>query len=262
MVRYLNILSLTLVTTALVPQVAYCGAMDKPIVFESLQVDLNGDGFQDRIVFICYDPTHGSGYGSHGYSRFVLDINDRHIISPACDLAGVIHIVDIDTTDAYKEIVVPESGLDERQAHYYHFTGDSIVFIGTLPMTYDLKYDGSGEVNTRQRGNILHTWFYPASYRLIGGHRFVFIEKELYTMNCWVTLRSDLTLQVSPADSTIAVALHAGDKGTIVASDDRKWCLFETELGVRGWFAVEGYSKIVGTGKDASDVFDGLHYAN
>jgi hypothetical protein len=263
MTRRANISKLICVTIGFVLSTTLCAAAGRPIVFEPLEADLNGDGHRDTIVFVCYDPYSCFGQGNSSYERFILDIESCFVISRGNNLDGVFHVVDIDTTDAYEELAVPESGQSgDFATQFYYFTGDSIIFMGTLPGTYDLKVNGSGQIQTMRRGSILHTWFYPASYTLTDSHHLEFVRQDLYIMNQPVTLRSDLALQKSPTDSALAVVLHPGQKGTIVGSDDRRWCLFETEDGIKGWFAVERFSRIVGTHKRASDVFDGLSYAD
>jgi hypothetical protein len=258
-----NTVTLTFVTGMFFLSDAVSQVTKEPIAVKTLHADLNGDGVGDGILFICYDPERLLDSEGFGFDRFVLDIESRFTIFSGVNLDATCFIVDIDTTDSYKEIAVPESGPSGDYAtHFFYFTGDSIIFMGTLPGTYDLKVDGSGEVRTKQRGRILHTWFYPACYRLTKKHQFRFMKQELYIMNQSVTLRSNLALQTSPTDTTLAILLHPGDKGTIVGSDDQRWCLFQTESGIKGWFAVERFSNIVGTHRRATDVFDGLDYAD
>ena len=240
-------------------------------------IDLDGDNRNDHVLFACYSAPYG--YGFLDYDRFVLEVNRQMMVSRGDNLEGMFSIVDIDTTDSYMEIAVPEAGQSSDFATYfYYYTGDLITFMGRLPGTckqYDvnekkphgigyflLDVDGSGEVRTRRRGRILHTWFYPARYKLDEKHRLEFVEEEFYIMDSPVTLLSELALQASPTDSRTVVVLQVGDKATIVGSDDRKWCLVETEDGHKGWFAVESNWTIAGTGKEADEIFEGLCHAD
>ncbi|UCH84380.1 MAG: hypothetical protein JSW50_01450, partial [Candidatus Latescibacterota bacterium] len=174
----------------LVALTGLCGATEQGVVFKTVRADLNGDGSQENVVFICYDPMYGSEYDSFGYDRFVLDIGGHFTISRGSNLDGNFRIVDIDTSDAYQEIAIPESGpSSDHRTHFYHFTGDSIVCMGTIPGTHDLEFDGSGIMRTNQRGNILHTWFYSAKYKLTDEHHLEQLPEMLYAMNTPVTLR-------------------------------------------------------------------------
>jgi hypothetical protein len=72
---------------------------------------LNGDGLQDHLVLICYDAEAIFGYGSFGYTRFILEVLGFDMeYGRGSNLDGQVQIVDIDTTDVFKEIAVPESG--------------------------------------------------------------------------------------------------------------------------------------------------------
>jgi hypothetical protein len=215
------------------------------------------DGQKDYVLFVCLKT------GSDGYDHYLLEVNGEITAGRGEELDGLFKIVDIDTTDKLKEIAIPESGpSDDYVTSLYYYDGSSLVFMGSFPGTYDFKVDGSGEVRTVRRGSILHTWSYPARYRLAAGHKLVPVEEQFYPMNCHATVLTQLALQASPTDSRIAYILRRGQRVNILGSDDRKWCLVETEDGVRGWFAVEDYSLVVGTGKQAHEVFDGLWYAD
>jgi hypothetical protein len=132
--------------------------------------------------------------------------------------------------------------------------------MGRLLGTFDLEIDGSGIIHGRKFGSILHSWSFPASYRLDSNHHLRFIEQELYSMNTRVTMKDTLNLQRSPDDTETILTLYPGQKATIIGSDNKKWCLIETNDGLKGWFGVEKYSQIVGTGKEAIEIFEGLTY--
>jgi hypothetical protein len=46
----------------------------KPVTHRSVTADLDGDGVEERLIFICYDTRVLFGYETSGFDRFVLDI--------------------------------------------------------------------------------------------------------------------------------------------------------------------------------------------
>ncbi|MDO8685195.1 MAG: YARHG domain-containing protein [Clostridiales bacterium] len=220
----------------------------------STVLDMNGDGQNDTVLFECQP----------GGNTFTLRINGSFIEGRGVNLDGVFFISDINAQDNIKEIAIPESGpSDDMATTFYCYDGKDIIAMGKLPGSrYEIEINGTGTLKTTARGRILHTWFHDASFTLIEGHRLQNVPQELYNMNCRVRLVKDLTLQKDPMDSGAALIIKAGEYATILASDDVEWCLVEDSKGGRGWFAVEKYSIIKGTGMHASEVFEGLCYAD
>ena len=62
--------------------------------------------------------------------------------------------------------------------------------------------------------------------------------------------------------STTAIPLQTGEKVTIVASDNKAWCLVKNSKGKQGWFAVDEFCIIRGTNLAASEFFEGLSFAD
>jgi hypothetical protein len=224
---------------------------------------LDGDGKKNRIFFCCYE----TGYG-YGYSRFTIEILSRKIIAEkATNLDGKFEIVDIDSTDQFMEIVVPESGpSDDHGVYVFRFDGSEILSLGYIPGAFywgdQVRFDGSGIVTGTCRGHILCTWWYRCQFRLDEHQTLKHIEKDFYEMKhpLSLTLKTELSLKKSPSDTTTVGFLQPGDRLIVVGTDNESWCLIETESGLRGWFAIERFRWI--NGKEVRDVFDGLRFAD
>jgi hypothetical protein len=52
--------------------------------------------------------------------------------------------------------------------------------------------------------------------------------------------------------------LKAGESAVITGSDNKEWFSVKSSSGETGWFAVDDYHMIRGTGLPAEDYFDGL----
>lgn len=81
-------------------------------------------------------------------------------------------------------------------------------------------------------------------------------------MNTMVTVKKQLQLQKSPADEQTAVILEPWEDVRLTLCDNKQWCEVENAKGEKGWFAVEQFDVIKGTGLSASVYFDGLSYAD
>lgn len=80
-------------------------------------------------------------------------------------------------------------------------------------------------------------------------------------MKTEVEVNEEFTLQKSRTDGSDAITLKKGEKVTIVASDNKEWCLVENSKGETSWFAVDNFDIIRGLNKRASEVFNGLSNA-
>ena len=216
-------------------------------------VDLNHDAKADTVYLQC-DP------GSWSYT---LTINDASYHGRGEALEGTFSIVDIDTTDALLEVAVPQYGPSDDYATYFHsYDGRSVHFMNVVPGTYELRLDGSGRIRTSNRGNVLQTWFYPCVYRLDEHHSLHQIIQELYPMGTRCTVKLTLPLCASRLDTSTVSILRPGDVVTIVASDDKRWCLVQGPDDAWGWFELSGFDSVLPLGKPAWDVFEGLSYAD
>jgi len=219
--------------------------------------DLNGDGTADTVCFASYRLTPPYDLPS----AYALSINSSVVVLDGVEChADSVAVVDFDSSDFRKELVViGHCTSDHELSDFFCYLSDTLIHIGILDAR-SFTLPGNGQLHARRRGSILHSWWYPAVYTLDSAHRFSFHEQDLYPMNDEVRLLRSLSLQTSLADTTTALVLKVGDVVTISASDDRRWCLVKTSDGRSGWFAVDNYSEIVGTGHAAFEVFDGLRY--
>lgn len=221
----------------------------------AVRCDLDGDGVADRIL------VSGSPKAWGLFDDFEVQIGGARLAGHGASVDSTFAIVDIDRADARLEIAITEQGRsDDYSTRFFTLDGDSILDMGTLPGSYEMTIDGSGIIHTMARGRILHTWFHPSHWRLDSSHRLVEIELPLYAMNSSVRVLHPLSLQRAPHDRRRAVRLHAGENATILASDDRRWCLVRAASGAVGWFAVDEEWMI--GGREARDTFEGLSFAD
>lgn len=224
--------------------------------------DLNGDGVEEIIILTLEDDEH---------FFYTLQVNDVKIAWFGNYIEENFNIVDIEGTDGYKEIAISEYGPsnDERTSFFKYVYNRVIIPMGSIPGFYtpdgigEIKINGTGTIETMNRGKLLHTWFYKDEYRMeIEQHSLLQMPKDLYAMNTEVTLLVDLPLKASKESDTQGITIKKGEQATILATDNQEWCLIENTQGKQGWFAVDNFNLIRELGKYASDVFEGLNYAD
>ncbi|MFC1692629.1 SH3 domain-containing protein [Candidatus Latescibacterota bacterium] len=225
------------------------------------RIDLDNDGTLEMIH--VWFLKMGRGLGGE---RFIVEVNTSTMVCTGDALNQEVQIVDIDSTDHYLEIAVAERGPSSDHAtSYFRYGAGSLCKIGKVPSS-PWKWplvDGSGYIKTECRGEILHTWFYPSTYRnnSYGGN----LRHEQIgfpVMNTPVTLKVDLEVLRSRRDREVVGIIKQGEKATLLETDNRSWCKIRSENGIEGWFGVIGYSVIAGTGKEGGEVFDGLSFAD
>ncbi|WP_040952168.1 hypothetical protein [Gorillibacterium massiliense] len=222
-----------------------------------LAVDLNGDSLADVITF-C---------GQKGDYELKLQVNGKEYAGLANNLTGSIAIVDLDKSDRYREIAIPEEGpsSDPKTMYFSIDEGGNVISLGKIQGSgSSVTLNGDGTlVTSRQRGQILQTWFHEQDYRLTADRKLEAIPRALYDMNTEVTVLKSFALLKDKGSAETGWTLQPGDKVLIKSSDDIAWCLVVSKDGSRqGWFEVEDFVGLKGSDLQAFDVFEGLSYAN
>lgn len=212
-------------------------------------VDLNGDGRSDRVS-VEFDDREG---------RYTVEVNEARFSAYGLGLRGQFSVVDVDTTDRFLEIAVPEDGeSSDWQTTFLRYDGHSVKSVGTLPGTFNhsLRVDGSGVVHTKARSEFLQTWFYPVAYT-VSKSLLAPIVQDYYPMGTRCRARLRFPLFARPAGEVVIGTIASGDSVTIVACDLSRWCIAQMKDGTWGWFQVlEG--RITPPGVLASELLEGL----
>lgn len=220
------------------------------------QIDLNGDGTMDKISFT----TDGK--------RYTLSVNQSRAEGQGSGIQSQYRLVDVDSSDPYREIVIEEHGRDgEYMSTFYYYDGRSLVSMrkvqGLCGNTDAVR--GDGIVRSRTRGSLFETWYYIKEYRLNSQHRLVetpsaFYEKIGYADSNLLRLKIDsLPFAVSPGSTEISFILSRDERVRFIGSDNQRWCLFRTPDGRNGWLEVKNVFYIGDTGLASWEVFDGLN---
>jgi hypothetical protein len=240
----------------------------------TVQADLDCNGSPDTIRAYIFALSQDRKIPS--FDHFVLVVGSRRFFGEAQNLASEIAVVDINARDRVREIAVSDYGYsDHNYTRYFVVDPDSIREIGSVPgitITHStryedyhsdvVKYPGDGTISTLARGNVLHTWQYPAVYQLNAHHQLKLIPQAYRTMNTDVMLKISLSLKTSPSDTSNSFMVEKGNRAVIELTDDVRWCRIRVDDGKVGWFAVSPGGEVLGTGLLGGYVFDGLQFAD
>ncbi len=232
------------------------GIVDQPVVIGSAQVDLNADRIADFITYSKPAPISSS-------SLMILSINGTSVNVPGYNPVGFFGIVDLFTPDNTYEIAVSDMGPSgDPTTVFYAYDGTTIKTLGTVEGLYQqMVIDGKGTLITTVRAHILDTWFYRDTYKL-DQDKFVHVPKDFYERiepTYPVTMLKDLTLT---SGTSAPFILKKGEVVSLIGCDDIHLCGVETEKGTIGFFFVEEFNQIRGTGESADAYFDGLSNAD
>lgn len=208
-------------------------------IVKSAKVDLNGDGKTEEISI--------SGVTESG--DFVLSVGRVSIKGTlTAGEADGFTIVDIDTTDEYKEIAVHTPGpSDDDEYLIYWYDGKLIKEVGRLSRWP--KFFGDGIVHV---GDWMGFWSKREKYVLDKKTRILqLVPQELYYVGIEAKVRGSFPIYKTRGDSTIVANLKPPSKVLILLCDPSPtskgetddyfddyfcdWYLIKSETGIVGW---------------------------
>ena len=219
--------------------------------------DLDEDGTLEEIMFY-YD------IWSSGFQYCYVTIDGTTYSIRGDNIQTKLYIVDIDTTTPGYQLMLAEEGPSSDYFTFFHeYRNKELVELGTvggLP-DFGVVVEGDGTVKASNRGSILHTWFYDATYVIEDNKLVEKVEDGLYWMGWSGKALAQIPLQVSIRDTTPSYTVQPGDKISITWTDNIRWICIRHEDGREGWIDIRGetYESI---GKPDYEIFEGLCYAD
>jgi hypothetical protein len=204
--------------------------------YRALSMDVNGDGATESILLTIQEDREV------GTTR-TLRVNQASIAVVSGNPQMYFGIVDVNTTDRWKEIVLSDMGPSgDPTTEMYRFDGSALVKIGSTQGLYeDMEFDGAGTLMTTTRATMLDTWFFADEYTLDSTGMLVHVDKDFYErlgdMND-ITALAAVGFDASPTSPVPAFSIVAGDTIQIVGCDNVAWCKVTNAVGTEGWFNV------------------------
>lgn len=211
---------------------------------KSAEIDLNGDGKLEKVFISIPKPQAGD---------FILKVNEISIQSKLWDVPDGFIVVDVDTTDQYKEIAVhtPGPSADDEYLIFW-YNGKSIMQMGKLSRWPEFL--GNGIVIV---GNLMGFWTIKQKYVLNKEKRILeYIPQELYFVGQEVTVTKGFRIYKSIMDTTIIFNFEPKEKTVILLytpsvkfnDPNRKvddfysdWYLLKSETGIVGWARLKSF---------------------
>jgi hypothetical protein len=125
-----------------------------------------------------------------------------------------------------------------------------------------MRMDGSGIIDTSERGSILHTWFYDAKYEMENGELSEILKDGYVTMGAIAYTKVELPLQASPDDVNVIYTTGENEMVLLTLTDNERWLCVEAGGGIKGWIEIQDFSYIKSVDKYGDEVFEGLSYAD
>jgi len=206
---------------------------------QSAKVDLNGDGTAEEISVSAIPDSYGG---------FVLNVDKFSIKGKLWDNIDGFAIVDVDTSDEYKEIAVHTPGPSDDDGYFiYWYDGKSIKEMGRLWRWP--KFFGNGIVLVEDW--IGTFWSKIDKYVLNKETRTLrLIPQELYYVGIETSVIEGFPIYRAKGDSTIITNLKPQSKVMVVLYDPPSqhckekphndecfsdWYVIKSEEGIIGW---------------------------
>ena len=192
------------------------------------------------------------------------------------DSMGEWYLVDLDSTDSYKELAIYDNGpSDDPITFFLRFDGKKLIHCGCVPdnpSNSSFKVNGDKTVNSCLRLGILQTWYTETVFRLNASNQLEEVPRELYhpyVNAMWrggeTYLKVNCKFFETMDASSDTVEFSQGEEVYFTATDDKNWVQVRTQDGKVGWFYMEDYQTVKIADADnyyVLDLFSYLCYAD
>lgn len=231
-------------------------------------LDLDGDGDQESVRYEIVRDEDGYDTG------FRMGIGDAAVEGSGWCMNEKLYALRISEYDTL--ILVSDYGpSDDYETHFYLYSNDLLIPAGSVFSMPESMNVNDGIITAPVRGKLLYTWFHDADFALANywgesgetkAHVYQ-IPRWMYPMGLMVTLKTDLPVVISMADSDEGHTFQAGEEVILCATDDAAWVYVQSvESGAAGWMRAGGETGmeclVNGEWMFSWDVFEGLVFAD
>lgn len=243
---------------------------------DGARIDLDGDGTADEIS-LAETITDES-------ETYELTVNGHTVSGEGWGLNGKLYAMRLGESDRAYLLVSEDGPSDDPSNDVYRYKEGALAFCGALRAWAGSVVITDEGFTATVRGHVLQTWFRRADFFITDNSFFddetgefmtaapvlVEVPREIYAMGTVVTLKRDITLQVSRWNEAAALTIKAGDGAVVVATDDVEWLYIQAmnpdgaQDFAAGWLRLSDAWDVNLDGETVStmEVFGGLLYAD
>ncbi|WP_426351222.1 hypothetical protein ACPWSR_08340 [Alloiococcus sp. CFN-8] len=262
------------------------GYIVKVVPGETAIIDLNGDG-EDEIINYTLMSAANDNNGNYTVKNLSISGEEYARASddnPLIYLGASIYypddqwyfIVDIDTSDDYKELAIADIGASEDlTTSYFRYDGEGLEYIGYItgfPADETYSMDGKGTIKSQGRLDLLQYWTTVFAWELSSEGKLATVEEDLYTPISYdyydkepVILKEEITAYAEMDLNSKEILMEPSEEEiSFPLTDNKNWVLMSKADGTQGWIYIEDRQNIISANKKlpCTDVFDNLYFAD
>ncbi|WP_054744042.1 YARHG domain-containing protein [Cellulosilyticum ruminicola] len=198
------------------------------------KVDLDGDGKSEEIVYSQqYD-------NDNNFGTMTLKINGKKVIQEEGNFADQIWLVDMNTKDAYKELVIYDQGPSADPVDYFYtYKKGKTIFMGAveghLNDVWARNYISNGVLHALKRNDDAGTDRYNCDYTLDKWHKLQEKKTNYFTMHKSAFLKEAIETYTKQNICSKSKTYAAGIGVTILAVDGEGWYKLQFPSGEVRW---------------------------
>ncbi len=230
------------------------------------KADLNGDKTDDTVYYqiqtvkengydieVPYLKINATEYNYKYLEKLGVAVTD-------CSQIGY-YILDIDTSDSYREIAILDEGpSNDPRTYIFRYTGEELKYCGYVtdfPDHSTFCTNGDGSITASKRLSILQTWWADATWKLSDEDILVEQSRDMYYTYQPVPEEAttnhatrELKLYKRPDKTSASITVKKGEIIQLTATDNKNWIEIISESGTIGWFYLhDGFEVTLPTGE-------------
>lgn len=235
---------------------------------EDVMLDLDGDKKEEKVSYKVENYLNSD----ERYSSII--INDVEYRNQNFNPVDSLYITKLKNNDeGYVLLAGDEGASSDYTTQFFKYEKGKLIDLGKIGGIYDenlfginIVINGDGTVKTKERADILQTWFYDAIYEL-KDEKLELVKQDFYDVDHQDITLIEYEFYKEPSKDKERVKINKGTEVRFVGTDNEKWIKLEYK-NVYGedsiaYFMVEDFFYIDKENNiKATDLFQNLVFAD